>query len=101
MAKITQLATRNAPPPAVNPGQPPKFTPGTTSPLDRTARDFASRIAVQSAQEQRRAEALSDQIRSGEKAPRYGDAVTRPPFTPTTPVPVDPAPGEKAGGSKS
>jgi hypothetical protein len=30
-----------------NPGQPPRFVPGTTSPLDQTARNFAPRIPVQ------------------------------------------------------
>ena len=69
--------------PPVIPGQPPRFSPSAGTP---------PRVSVS---EQRRAESLPGQIRSGEKAPRFGDAVTRPPFTPTTPVP-----GPGAGGSK-
>ncbi len=79
----------------------PRFTPGISSPLDQTSRNFASRVSIQSAQEQRRSEQLPANITAGNQAPRYGDRPTAPPFTTTTPVPVNPAPGEKAGGSKS
>ncbi len=90
MAKISD---RNA--------SPPKFTPGTTSPLDRTAHNFASRVSIESAEEQRRAEQLSGSIAANNRAPKFGDVLTPPPFPRTTRIAVDPAPGEKAGGSKS
>jgi hypothetical protein len=84
-----------------NHGQPPRFVPGATSPLDQTARNFAPRIPVQSAQEQRRAESLPGSIASGGSAPRYGDVPARPPFPERVAVATNPAPGPKAGGSKT
>ena len=92
---------QNSTAPATVPGQPPRFTPGATSPLDQTARNFAPRIPVQSAQEQRRAENLSAAIAAGNAAPRFGDPMTPPPFTPTTAAPVNANTGPKAGGSKT
>jgi len=98
MAKFSKPTPQVTP---ANPGQPPRFVPGATSPLDHTARNFAPRVAVQSAEEQRRAESLPAAIAAGGSAPRYGDVPARPPFPERVSVPVNPAPGPKAGGSKS
>lgn len=86
MAKISDpFAARPAPPADPFSQLPPRFYPGTTSPLDDVAREFAPRITVELADEQRRAELLPAQIAAGDAAPRYGD----------------PAPGPKAGGSRT
>jgi hypothetical protein len=88
-AKINNpLPRQNQQTPPVIPGQPPRYLPSAGSP----------RVSVQ---EQRRAEGLPDAIRAGDHAPRYGEMPTRPPFTATTPVPVNPNPAPKAGGSKT
>jgi hypothetical protein len=85
----------------VNLGLPPRLVPGATSPLDQNARQFAPRVAVQSAEEQRRAESLPGAIAAGNAAPRFGDPVTPPPFPRTTAAPVNANTGPKAGGSKT
>jgi hypothetical protein len=79
------------------PGQPPKFQPGRTSPLDRVAADAAAalRVKVQSAQEQRRAELLPAAI--ADAAPTFTRKPTPAPFTAETQVGTPPKPA--AGGS--
>ena len=72
MAKISDpFAARPALPADPFSQLPPRFYPGTTSPLDDVARDAASLgVSIQSAQEQRRAELLPQQILAGDAAPR-------------------------------
>jgi hypothetical protein len=105
MAKITDpFAAYNIPPrPVPNIPVPPQaFRPGTTSPLDQTARDARSLgVSIESAQEQRRAEQIPAGVANGDHAPRFGDRVAPSPFPARTAVPVDPNPAPKAGGSKS
>jgi hypothetical protein len=85
MAKVTNPFPKQNPPiPPAIPGLPPRYLPSSGSP----------RVDWQ---EQRRAEGLPAGIRSGDHAPRFGDRATPAPFTATTPVPVNPAPGPKVG----
>jgi hypothetical protein len=81
--------------PPVIPGQPPRFVPGVTSPLDRVKRETATLVPHQVFEEQRRAQALPGNIRSGACAP------STPSSTPTAhgTGAAKPAPCE-AGGSK-
>lgn len=97
MAKISDpFAARPALPADPFSQLPPRFYPGTTSPLDDVARDAASLgVSIQSAQEQRRAELLPQQILAGDAAPRYGDRPTPPPYPSTVSIATNPSPGPK------
>jgi len=88
MAKITN-------PFATVPFTPRAFQGG--SPLAETARDFAPRITVTSAEEQTRAAVLTAAPVPG-RAPTLENRPTPAPYTETTPVATTPEP--EAGGSK-
>ena len=82
MAKISDPFANRIPSHPVIPGQPPRFTPGLTSPLAGNAarQSEAHGVNVRPVEEQTRATGLPRQIDSGQAAPRFGDRPAPAPF---------------------
>ncbi|MFZ3353129.1 MAG: hypothetical protein WA268_19940 [Xanthobacteraceae bacterium] len=65
----------------------PPYRPSQDSPLSQVKRDHSGFVTVTNMEEQRRAEGIPEDMRSGRLAPTFDEVETPAPFTETTPVP--------------